>query len=190
MSAQHIMIDLETLATTPDAVILSIGACRFNLDTDEVFYGTEDNSFYRAIDIDSQPGRRISASTLEWWMAQSKAAQGVFSESKTSLHTALLSLSVWMWGRGERSPTVWSNGADFDLPILTHAYDQAGIERPWAPYAGRCYRTYKNLPGARAVKVMRLGEHHNALHDSIHQATHVCAIYQALFGPQSAEVTA
>ena len=176
-----IMLDLETLATTPDAVILSIGACRFSLETNEVFYGSEDVSFYRAISIDSQPGRKISQSTIEWWMAQSRAAQGVFSEPKCSLQTALLDLSLWMCGPGTSSPTVWSNGADFDLPILTHAFDQVDIDRPWAPYAGRCYRTYKNLPGARGVKVMRLGEHHNALHDAVYQAHHVCAIHQALF---------
>lgn len=190
MIAQHIMLDLETLATGPDAVILSIGACRFNLDSNEVFYGTEDNSFYRAVNVDSQRARRISASTLEWWMAQSKEAQGVFTERKVSLPKALLDFSVWMCGPGERSPTVWSNGADFDMPILAHAFEQVDILRPWAPYSGRCYRTYKNLPGARAVKVMRLGEHHNALHDAVYQAHHVCAIHKELFGCNRVEVAA
>jgi len=65
--------------------------------------------------------------------------------------------------------------------MLNHAYQQYRMPPPWRPYAGRCYRTYKNLPGARDVKVPRLGEHHNALDDAIYQATHLCAVHKALF---------
>lgn len=183
------MLDLETLATTADAVILSIGAVRFDLDAGLVFDEPE-SLFYRSISIDSQPGRKISGDTLAWWMMQSKQAQAVFFEPNGTLDDALLALSIWVDPQPGTEPYVWSNGADFDLPMLVHAYEQHDATLPWAPYSGRCYRTYKNLPGARAIKTVRQGEHHNALDDAIFQARHLCAIHQALFQATAAEVTA
>jgi hypothetical protein len=182
--SHDIMLDLETLATTADAVILSIGAVRFDLDTGVVCDGTNapGSFFYSAISIDSQKARTISSSTLAWWFMQCADAQKVFFDpDMVSLEDALADLAEWIDPRPGTEPTVWSNGGDFDLPMLTHAYDQAGLEQPWKPYAGRCYRTYKNLPGARAIKVERQGLHHNALDDAIFQAKHLCAIHHALF---------
>ena len=178
--SHDIMIDLETLATTADAVILSIGAVRFDLDAGLVFDEPE-AVFYRAISIDSQHARTISGDTLAWWMMQSEQARTVFVEPNCSIFNALMDLREWIDPQPGTEPYVWSNGADFDLPMLVHAYQQESIKLPWPPYAGRCYRTCKNLPGARAAKVERQGLHHNALDDAIFQARHLCAIHQALF---------
>ncbi len=177
--SHDIMIDLETLATTADAVILSIGAVRFDLEQNEVF----PNTFYTAVELDWQTGRRIDPATLTWWMAQSDAAKAVFTDKKkVFLSVALYHLHSWIDPEPGTPPTVWSNGADFDLPMLAHAYRSQNQPLPWAPYAARCYRTYKNLPGARAIKLERTGQRHNALDDAIDQARHLCAIHQALFG--------
>ncbi len=179
-----IMIDLETLGTTADAVIVSIGAVQFDMQAgQEAFLSQNLDKFYVAIKIDSQSGRHVSGSTLKWWMGQSEQARAVFSEQSISIETALIDLGDFIRS-GAGSAHVWSNGADFDLPMLAHAYEMYGVPLPWKPYAGRCYRTYKNLPGARAVTVPRMGEHHNALDDAIYQANHLCAIHQALFGKQ------
>lgn len=186
--SHDIMIDLETLATTSDAVILSIGAVRFDLDAGLVFDELE-SVFYRSIAIDVQPDRKISGRTLAWWMMQSEQARAVFVEPNGTLYDALAGLEAWIDPQLGTLPRVWSNGADFDLPMLVHAYDQLELSLPWPVYAGRCYRTYKNLPGARAVKVLRQGLHHNALDDAIFQARHLCAIHQALFQATAAEVT-
>ena len=171
----NIMIDLETLGTTADAAILSIGAVRFDLDT-----GLLDDTFYRVVSFDSQPNRVLSRDTLAWWMEQSPEAAAVFTHKpKLSLPDTLRDFAGWVRSLG--SVHAWSNGADFDLPMLTHAFEQCGIKQPWPPYHGRCYRTYKNLPGARSVTVHRTGAHHNALDDAIYQAEHVCKIHQTLF---------
>lgn len=177
--SHDIMIDLETLWPTPDAVILSIGAVRFDLESAIVF-NADGDTFYRSLMIDTQSQRKISESTIVWWMSQSKEAQAVFSEPKMSLFNALADLQEWV---NHSSPNVWSNGADFDLPMLANAFDQEKLVLPWKPYSRRCYLTYKNLPGARGVKVPRKGEHHNALDDAFYQAEHVCAIHKALFTP-------
>jgi hypothetical protein len=172
----HIMIDLETLGTTSDAAILSIGAVRFELET-----GLENvQPFYQVVSLESQPNRVLSRDTLTWWMQQDPKAAAVFThQPKFALTDVLRDFAAWVSGMG--GVRAWSNGADFDLPMLTHAFAQCGIKQPWPPYHGRCYRTYKNLPGARKVTVIRVGEHHNALDDAIYQAEHVCKIHQALF---------
>ena len=177
--SHDIMIDLETLGTTADAAILSIGAVAFDLDAGTLCVDPA-ATFYCVLNIDSQPGRKITSSTLAWWMGQPPAAQAVFNEDGEHIRSVLYALGNWIVSKGEGAQ-VWSNGADFDLPMLAHAYASQEVPLPWAPYAARCYRTYKNLPGARAVKVEREGHHHNALYDAIYQATHLCAIHKALF---------
>lgn len=174
---KHVMIDLETMGTTANAVILSIGAVAFDLESDEI----SDDGFYASISIDSNLdyGRRIQEDTLLWWLKQPAAALNVFHEEKTTLAEALEDFSNWM---GTDDKFVWSNGADFDLPMIAHAYSQVGIEVPWKFWNSRCFRTYKNLPGAKTVKVENPGVKHNALADAYTQALYVQAIHKHLFG--------
>jgi hypothetical protein len=149
--SKDVMIDLETLGTTADAVILSIGAVKFDLETGII----EDDGFYRSVSVESNLdlGRRISEDTLIWWFKQSPEAQGVYHEEKVALDTALVELSDWI-GTDDYKP--WANGADFDTPMLQHAYAQLKVETPWKFWNNRCFRTYKNLPGARDVKVLTI----------------------------------
>ena len=197
-----IMIDLETLGTTADAVIVSIGAVAFNLETGSTLPEGDESSqstFYTVLDIDTQPRRHISGDTLAWWMHQGDDARSVFDRVNPAQHhfparTALGAFEAWvrtvvLAANAQRKDIrVWSNGADFDLPMLQHACHTFNVSMPWPPYAGRCYLTYKNLPGARAVVMQRTGTHHNALDDAIDQARHLCAIYQALFCPKGETV--
>ena len=187
--SHDIMIDLETLGTTADAVIMSIGAVRFDLESGTVSE-CEENRFYCSVGIDSQVlHRRISIETIDWWKQQPQKASNIFEEDKVHLTDALYRLRDWAIPPGVASLpiTAWSNGADFDLPMLSHAYAWMGFKPAWEPYSARCYRTYKNLPGARTIKVERTGQHHNALDDAIYQARHLCAIHKALFAPVSQE---
>lgn len=174
---KDIMLDLESLGTTADAVILSVGAVKFNLETGEI----DDQGFYRSVSVESNLdlGRRISEDTLIWWLKQGPEAQGVYHEEKVTIESALTELSDWI-GTDDYNP--WANGADFDLPMLAHAYTQLKIETPWKFWNNRCFRTYKNLPGAKAVKVPFSGVKHNALADAYHQAQTVCAVHAQLFG--------
>jgi hypothetical protein len=172
----HVMVDLETLGTAADSVILSIGAVRFDLETEQI----DDAGFYRSISIDSNLDykRRVQEDTLIWWMGQSSDAKKVFSEPKETLMTALCEFSDWL---GDDSAIMWSNGADFDLPMLTHAYRQLVVDVPWKFWNSRCYRTYKNFPGMKNITVPRQGTHHNALGDAVYQTQHLQAMHKALF---------
>ena len=171
------MIDLETLGTAADACILSIGAVKFDLESAAI----DDQGFYASVSIDSnlELKRRIQEDTLIWWMKQGEVAQGVFHEAKQTLSVALVDLSDWI---GDGDYQMWSNGADFDLPMLAHAYTQCGVEIPWKFWNSNCFRTYKKLPGAKQIRAAVMGVKHNALSDAYQQAQTAQMIHHKLFG--------
>lgn len=177
MNLKHVMVDLETLGTTADAVILSVGAVKFDLDSDRI----DDAGFYASISIESNllKGRRISESTLIWWMGREAAAQTVFTEPKSTLETGLIELSDWL---GEDDKYIWACGADFDTPMLAHAFTQHQMEVPWKYWNSRCFRTYKNLPHAAQVNFVPEGTKHNALTDAFNQARYLQLIQRVVSG--------
>lgn len=187
-----IMVDLETMATTADAAIVSIGAVKFDLSSDRV----SDEGFYASISLQSNIDyhRVISEDTLvNFWMDDNKTgpdARKVFKEHKQGIDDALAAFTLWCADGVEderqasiimKDRRVWSNGANFDEPILAHALTHCRLPIPWSFWNVRCVRTWKNLPGAKDVVVPRVGVHHNALADALTQAALVQAIYRKLF---------
>lgn len=166
----NVMIDLETLGTAGNSVILSIGAVRF----DKRGLGDE---FYVSVNIDSclDKGLHIDGRTLAWWMEQEDDARKVFSETGLPLSTALNALaSAFDW----ENTLVWCNGLSFDLPILDTAYRACDMAAPWAYYNGRDYRTLKNELEKSAFKALEVRPTvaHNALADAKAQALTLLAI--------------
>lgn len=160
----NVMLDLETLGTRAGCGILSIGAVTFNeraqihikiLPSSSLAYGLHE-------DID----------TLRWWNEQEPAIKQDAFSGTNQLDSALVLFYDWLKALGDtRDIYVWGNGADFDLPILGHAYSVLDIKKPWAPFNGRCYRTLKSLlphvkPGIKNAA------RHNALEDALYQARH------------------
>jgi DNA polymerase III epsilon subunit-like protein len=178
MRLSHVMLDKETLGTSADAVIMSIGAVRFDLDGDTI----DDDGFYASVSLESNiaAGRKLDESTLMWWLKQSTEAQAVFYEQKQSLESALHGFVDWF---GD-AKFIWSNGASFDIPMMTHALRSFHMRPPWEFYNERCVRTYKNLPGFKDVKVANALKH-NALHDAVAQAQLVQAIQKKLTATHS-----
>ena len=179
---QNVMLDLETLGTKPGCVILSIGAVSFNPNT-----GLGD-TFYVEIYGKSclEAGLTVDPDTADWWETREPRVKKLLERrgsagESTNLGKALSMFQAWFLDKGQ-NVQVWGNGADFDLPILSAAYQKCGFTNPpWQPYNGRCYRTLKNLyPG---VKLDRTGVHHNALDDARSQAEHAMQILRAHVGP-------
>ncbi len=169
------MIDLETLGTRADSVIISIGAVKFDPDSDAL----DNDGFYASVSIDSntEAGRHIGEDTLLWWMGQSPAAQAVFREAKIVLGVALDELQAFF---DRPDYQVWSNGADFDIPMLAHAYHTHGLNAPWKFFNTNCFRTMKKLPFAKnAAKVENVLKH-NALTDAVTQARQLQEYYKEM----------
>ncbi len=71
-----IMIDLETLATSPNSAVLTIGAVKFDPFGNELEMPSCEK-LYIKVDIDScdELNLDVNDDTLNWWSRQSKEAQ-------------------------------------------------------------------------------------------------------------------
>ena len=174
MTTPHIMLDIETLGTTPGCVIASIGACTFDPESGEVARQT----FYDLIDIGDAVGAglTIEYGTVLWWLRQSDEARAEITrqDARSPLKEALDNLSAWYLEIGADEHTqVWCNGASFDFTILEAAYRAVNAVSPWSYWQLRCARTARNL--LPACETPRQGVAHNALADAIYQAQCLCA---------------
>lgn len=170
------MLDLETLGTSADSVILSVGAVKFDLLSDNI----DDAGFYGSASVESNldAGRRVNEDTLLWWLKQPAAAQQVFHEEKQPLSEVLEDLADWI---GTDDWTIWAKGPSFDVAMMEHAYKQHRMEVPWKFWNVRCVRTFMGLPGAKNIGGDVLGIKHNALSDAYEQAQTIQRIYKKLF---------
>lgn len=118
---QNVMVDIETLDTGPDAVVLSIGAVAFDGKTPL----KDLPQHYDRLMFQSQldKGRKVSASTLQWWMQQDHTAQqaAFLMGSETPPYSALTHLIGFISSRTEggiEGALMWANSPSFDLTIL------------------------------------------------------------------------
>jgi len=166
LEKNNIMVDLETMATHPNAAIVAIGAVRF---TDEL-----KDTFYQVVDLQSamDAGLDVNGDTVNWWLMQEQAARQAITAPGLELPQALMLFAKWL-GEGA---VVWGNGASFDNAILSNAYYKTDILLPWHYSNNRCYRTVKSF--YPKIKLQRVGTLHNALDDAVSQATHLIEIFK------------
>ena len=176
MALTDIMIDLETLATTPDAQILSIGAVRFDPFGKDI-QDPQMTKFYCRVDIDSCDALGLVASdaTIEWWSQQSKEAQDEAFNPTDRVHIkdAMEQLYKFCWG----AKRVWANGACFDIVICEHVFRKIGKAIPWSFWQVRDVRTAFDL-GINPNRPPVLA--HHALEDAWNQAVGIQNVYGTL----------
>lgn len=164
---QDVMLDLETLDTRPSAVILSIGAVRFDCESET----SPVETFHAFVDIDSnlRYGRTVSGSTILWWLDQDvQARRKILEGTPQPLEDVLADLSKFI----RENDRVWGNGAAFDNAILADAYRSVQLKQPWRFWNDMCFRTFKNA--FRDVKPLPFeGIAHDALDDAYNQARHL-----------------
>lgn len=166
----HIVVDLETLGTEADAVILSLGAVLFDPHAEDTFDSiTEDRCFHRAVNIDSQLDiprpRTVNHGTFKFWLNDtSPDARRSLSDS---LHIApvLLDFTTWVRDKCEPPKYLWGYGASFDNAILAHALRQFGFSNPFQYRSSLCLRTLVHLAGIGKIEVPQAVKH-NALADA------------------------
>lgn len=181
-----LMIDLETMATTPDAAIVAIGACAF--DPHEAGKIFSEFSMNISLESNEQAGRRIQGSTVGWWMQQSDAARSALFDRPTNLRNALKSFRMWCQGTDHPTvQTVWANDPDFDCVILKSAFDACGELWPYGFWMNRSVRTIQELAfpnkgdlDALKTQLRAGGVHHRAVDDAIMQARLVQTCHQVL----------
>lgn len=177
MARRHLMIDLETLGTTRNAVVLSIGATIF----DPTKEGTID-TLYLKVDIEEQTetyNRVISEETLNWWSTQSPDAilEAMGDDDRISYREALEKVRKFAWG----CDRVWANGSVFDIPIMEDCFNDLEMPVPWQFYNIRDCRTIYELANVSLKdKKYNTKTTHKALDDAIHQTVVIQDAYQKL----------
>jgi len=170
--AKHLMVDLETLATTPNAAILSIGAVTFDPNSSEIY-----DDFYYRVELESFDGldSYIDDGTIEWWSKQDKEAQeeAFNPEGRVDIQTVMDSFYKFCMG----ATHFWSHGSTFDIIILEYYFRQLGKPYPWNFWQVRDTRTLFDLgydPEMPQVKK------HHALEDAVRQAIGVQNMFRKL----------
>lgn len=176
MAKTDVMIDLETLATSPDAAVLTIGAVRFDPFGDDV-NEPDCDKFYVRVDLDScdRIGLVTNDDTIAWWAQQSQEAQDeAFSpDNRIDIVDAMHQLYKFCWG----AKRVWSHGAAFDIVICEHIFKKIGKAVPWSFWQARCTRTLFDIGiNPKRPPVLK----HHALEDAWNQAVGVQNVYKKL----------
>lgn len=194
--AKHVMIDLETYSTRPNAAIVSIGAASFHLDGSGV-HEAGSETFIAGINPDSYDSIPTTTfhtddRTIAWWKKQSKEARaGLKINQLATLPLAMDALYAWFEDIGfikSASPydvtdsKVWANPTSFDLVILSNAavFTYGDAEQlPWHFRQEMCGRTHSAIFRDLRDDAYRKGDigkgliKHRADHDAIRQARFV-----------------
>jgi hypothetical protein len=163
----HFMIDIETLSTYSDAVILSIGLVTFN--EKEILKKESWN-----LNINNQIlTRRIDRDTIKFW--QDKEDQFMKTRKKTfGLRFVLQQIQFTINVESEgKEFKVWAKSPDFDLDILANAYKQYQEKTPWEYWNKMDVRTIYTLMKMKGIEKSKNINHHNALSDAESQAKDV-----------------
>jgi hypothetical protein len=173
--AADIMIDIESLDTSPYCVILTIGAVRF----DPKGTGVVERLELRPTIEDQTEvyNRVINDDTIRWWSTQNPAAldEAMGEQGRESFKECMEKLYKFCWNRR----AVWSNGASFDCVVMETAWQQLDMRIPWPFYTVRDTRTLYEVAGVK----LKDGGHvtsHKAVEDAERQAIVVQKAYKKL----------
>lgn len=158
------MLDIETLATSPDSVILTFGAIKFDPFDPDREMGP---GLYFRINVDEQInlGRHVDENTVAWWGTQNEQVreEALGEYDRISLEDFTKELNKFVVGVNR----IWAQGPVFDIVILENLYRQLQKPTPWPYYLIRDSRTLlKALGDTRQAGAML----HNALADCVSQA--------------------
>lgn len=149
----HVMIDIETLGTKQDAVILQIAAIGFAKGGRDSIGFTVDVTIQDQLDL----GRTIDPVTVAWWIDKTNpsARENVFGRNKSmpySLKEALKLLNEYIekyllndTKNNTPEDRIWANSPSFDLAIIRNAMESCGITPCWKYWQEADYRTLKYI---------------------------------------------
>ena len=171
------MLDLETIGTTPRAVVLQAGWCIF--DTGAELPGPPRGS---NVDIDSciRNGGEVTDGAVRYWLRQPELARESVAAEGQGIEFVLASLVGEYIEEG--CAELWAHSPSFDVVIVEHYMRQLGIAVPWTYKGVRDTRTFwaaAELSGWRRPGLQGLVSH-IAWEDAVAQAHDVQSAYRHL----------
>lgn len=166
----HVMIDLETLDTGSNSVILTISAVQFDLNT-----GKLGKEFEIGVYIDQQKdnGGTISENTQKWWDLpdQAEARKVLASIMTHPVDTVLKEFNIWLVGLNQSLNDIklWGNGATFDNVILRNLYFREKVPFILPFWCDNDVRTLVTLANGDTREYKFTGTKHKGIDDCKHQ---------------------
>lgn len=172
LNRSHIMIDLETLSTAPNAAILSIGAVQFTFESGIRY------EFLINVDPVSgiEHGLHVDKETVAWWKLQPKEVSDAWKVDPKHITEALKKLNNFV-GK-DKNQLIWCQGGSFDHAILHSAFLATNISRNWDYWQEMDSRTVFTMLGVRNDKIRKTSnDNHTALGDAISQTTTLIELF-------------
>lgn len=167
---RDLMVDIETLGSNLDPVIIQIGACYFDRLTGEIGRKFCGNILIQeGIDL----GFKVEGKTIEFWLNQANRS---FLKDPRPLGEVLVDFKRFCYDSVDRA---WAH-ATFDFPILANAYKVLKIEMPFPYKAMRDIRTLIDLSGVDRPVSTTDPKTHDALDDCIYQVGYCTLCFQEL----------
>ena len=185
----NFMVDLETMSTASNAVILTIGCIPFGSDGSLIV--EEDMFFYNRIDLSSynnRPEFHSDFNTLLWWLQQEKEPldEAFLAGPRKPIDRAMMDFDIWLAQicsyLNDKKITMWSHGKDFDCVVLDNAFKACHLECPWKYFDTRDTRTIYSLAGVdmRNVQIPEGYKAHNAIGDCLKQIEGIKQSFQII----------
>jgi DNA polymerase III epsilon subunit-like protein len=172
----HVVLDIETLDTKPNAAIIALAAVVMTVE-----HGILNDDFYEIVDLDSslKSGGTVDANTLKWWLtvpSESAKAEIIKQQGKPLAEVLTWFTKYMNRGKGLK---VWGNGANFDNVIIRSSYDRLGMVCPWSSKQDMCFRTLKTFYPELIVKPP-VDKQHIAIEDTRAQATSLLSMLRKM----------
>lgn len=178
----HIMLDIETLGTGSNSLVLSIGAVEFGLG------GIAFRQFSVNLPVLEQiinPIVEVDMDTIKWWKSQSEEAKKSLLSKKACKSVKEGLLLFYDFIKCFESPVIWGNSCTFDNVILRNLFKSFNLQFPTPFYTDMDVRTVVQLAGYEKVNQVTgkfEGTKHDAIADCLHQVKLVSNGYKLLRG--------
>lgn len=189
---KHLVVDIETLSTEPNAVVLALAIVPFTFEDHTYFSTLLTQGLMVKFKVEEQVKvhrRHIEESTVSWWKEQQKKIRDIIvkpSPSDVTIRDGLSEFNQFVLGISgfsKEKSYVWSRGNDFDFPIIKTLFRDANISLPYNHWKIRDVRTAIDIMagtdnGKYTVKYGGEGfmEHH-PLHDSAMDAARLNELF-------------
>lgn len=159
----NIMLDIETLSTKPNAVIMQIAAVKFEFGSDKIEKFEVNCNIKSSIDL----GLHVDPKTVDWWKSKPPEQLVTISKNSQPIFDCIQQFSEFVGNPNDM--VLWSNGNNFDFPIIESTCDMLGIRVPWNYWNLRDARTVYAVFGLDFKTYPRVGTYHNAIDDCLTQ---------------------
>jgi len=164
----NIMIDIETLGTSNNALITQVGACYFDRQT-----GIIGDKFSMNVQIQDglNNGFEVDAGAIKFWLEHTPT----FLKEAVPVKEMLGKLREFI----SKKTLIWSH-ATFDAVILKNAYRRFKEKTPFSFRNVRDIRTLVDLAHIKYKKKEGDDKSHDALEDCIYQVKYCCECFKKL----------